>query len=940
VQNLSGVVTVNGVTIQNNSVSSSTGTGGGFRNLGGTLNISSTIIQNNTVNATNGLGAGFYNEAATAVMISSSTIRNGTSTVARNGAGIYIASGSMTISNTSFISNKASNLGGAAFLAGGTLTISNSRFEGNTATSQGGAIANYATLKLSGSHLTGNNGTNFGGAIVSNTTTTTVIIQNNCIYGNTATNGSGVYSFVANLNATNNWWGSVNGPLLSGSNPNVDSVNSNVVYTPYKNDGCPGLPTPTPIPTQTHTPTLTPTGTILPTETSTPTITPSLTPSATLPSNLTCYDWRAGNAYGWQKSPWYTGGNVTWAVGGMSATGGTTAGVYLARPSGSASWKLVIANNGAGTFTVAQGATAPTTSVQLSTTVNAQADGTYLLTDAFIEIRWTVNATTPLVFYYVCMSAVSGTATPTATITPSATATATITPTGSPNLQGLILREYGLTCTPSSTGFCSESIYEGYVFHDNYGRGNYGFTFEGCIRFPTSEDYRFYLSSDDGSILWIYDTETVAQPLIDIWWDHWVMTRVSYFMPFQTEKNYHFLIQFYQGPSYRAYLNFEWESASIPRQQVPPQYYFYSPDGGDCTQRPTVIYPTPTPSATPTVGPSNTPVGNVATDFTFNSCTLNGWIQVSGDAFSALDVTNDTVSTYPLPLTSAYENFNQPGGSCHLSGYKDGGGRQIGEIRSQLIRIDASKRYISAWISGGGGSTGYVAVVRASDNVILFQASGNNSEMYQKVYWDAQVYYNTDVYIRIVDNLVSSYWGHINVDDITFSSALPPTSTPPPTPLPTATATPPLAAPSVPGCIQSPVSQSIVSGQVGIVLNTGVSYSNLRVEYWPTSSVQLYRPLSSQSTSSGGTAIATLDTTLLANDSYVIRVVGTAGGVGVNCNVLVKVTGDNKPGRVTFTTTDFTVPIVGLPITILVMVGRWQLVHRACNAPPAPKMLR
>jgi hypothetical protein len=74
-------------------------------------------------------------------------------------------------------------------------------------------------------------------------------------------------------------------------------------------------------------------------------------------------------------------------------------------------------------------------------------------------------------------------------------------------------------------------------------------------------------------------------------------------------------------------------------------------------------------------------------------------------------------------------------------------------------------------------------------------------------------------------------------------------------------------------------------------------------------------PLNSNVTGSG--QISTLDTTMLANGSYWIQLQATAaGGSSAYSLVLVTVTGNYKPGRVTSTVTDLVVPATGLAISI------------------------
>jgi RHS repeat-associated protein/uncharacterized repeat protein (TIGR01451 family) len=143
-----------------------------------------------------------------------------------------------------------------------------------------------------------------------------------------------------------------------------------------------------------------------------------------------------------------------------------------------------------------------------------------------------------------------------------------------------------------------------------------------------------------------------------------------------------------------------------------------------------------------------------------------------------------------------------------------------------------------------------------------------------------------------------------------------PSPTPTTTPLPTSTPVPggPLA---VPGWIKSPANQSAVSGLAPIVLTNTVDLATGTLDYWPSSNPSAVTVLATNLHTNGGATLATLDTTLLANDSYVIRLSGTStSGVQKDSGVLITVAGEYKPGRVRFSVTDLTVPLTGLPISI------------------------
>ena len=146
----------------------------------------------------------------------------------------------------------------------------------------------------------------------------------------------------------------------------------------------------------------------------------------------------------------------------------------------------------------------------------------------------------------------------------------------------------------------------------------------------------------------------------------------------------------------------------------------------------------------------------------------------------------------------------------------------------------------------------------------------------------------------------------------TFTPTLLPTTTL--TPSPTLPALPPIA---IQGCIATPLNHTSVSGLVPVNLCSSAGLVGGAVDYWPADDPNSYHTLVSNVNAPANSTIATLDTTLLANNSYVIRVRGqNTLGQTVNDAVLITAVGDYKPGRVRFSVTDLTVPIAGLPITI------------------------
>jgi Domain of unknown function (DUF6531) len=117
------------------------------------------------------------------------------------------------------------------------------------------------------------------------------------------------------------------------------------------------------------------------------------------------------------------------------------------------------------------------------------------------------------------------------------------------------------------------------------------------------------------------------------------------------------------------------------------------------------------------------------------------------------------------------------------------------------------------------------------------------------------------------------------------------------------------------GWIQSPVNNAAVSGQVPITLISGITLVSGTLTYFPATNPQGVVTLNASTTGSG--PIGTFDATLLANGGYFIILNGTnSQNVTQTSQVYVTSVGDYKPGRVTATITDLTVPAPGLPIQI------------------------
>jgi len=117
------------------------------------------------------------------------------------------------------------------------------------------------------------------------------------------------------------------------------------------------------------------------------------------------------------------------------------------------------------------------------------------------------------------------------------------------------------------------------------------------------------------------------------------------------------------------------------------------------------------------------------------------------------------------------------------------------------------------------------------------------------------------------------------------------------------------------GWIQSPLDGSTISAPTPVTLVSGITLTGgtLRIfPSWNQTAVTVLNP-----TTTGTGQIGTLDPSTLESGSYFIELHAT-NSVGVTQTnlVLVNLTGDYKPGRVTATITDLTVPAPGMPIQI------------------------
>ncbi|UJF36452.1 GH32 C-terminal domain-containing protein [Paenibacillus hexagrammi] len=135
----------------------------------------------------------------------------------------------------------------------------------------------------------------------------------------------------------------------------------------------------------------------------------------------------------------------------------------------------------------------------------------------------------------------------------------------------------------------------------------------------------------------------------------------------------------------------------------------------------------------------------------FETGDLTGWT-IQGDAFSSA-VTNKTAD-------EALNLYGQQG-TYHVGGFTQSNDR-TGTLTSSSFRLSGTG-FIDFLVSGGKDTDHlYVALVRASDHTVLMKATGNQSDIYTRVTWDATPYIGEELYIQVVDE---SSFDHMNVDD-------------------------------------------------------------------------------------------------------------------------------------------------------------------------------
>jgi RHS repeat-associated protein len=331
---------------------------------------------------------------------------------------------------------------------------------------------------------------------------------------------------------------------------------------------------------------------------------------------------------------------------------------------------------------------------------------------------------------------------------------------------------------------------------------------------------------------------------------------------------------------------------------------------------------------TVTALPANmAPIVNAGTNQTItlpNTATLNGtvsddglpsggtlstfWSQLSGPAVATFNNPNSPVTGAVFPLPGTY-TLRLSGNDSHRVGTSD-----------VVVTVNASPALVGATLALAPAASGpYVTGTMQPLSATLKNSSGNPLANYGVEFevtgpnaatgsavtnasGVATFNYSgtnpgTDTVRALVRNTANS---NVNSNAVSMEWTL--------------TAVSP---PVVQGWIGGPLNNSTVTSIVPITVGAGVTLTQWTADYWPAANPSAVTTLATGTQGSPGATLATLDPTTLANGNYVIRLTATdSTGQELVSQVTVTVAGENKPGRMTFSVTDLTVPTAGIPITI------------------------
>jgi RHS repeat-associated protein len=315
------------------------------------------------------------------------------------------------------------------------------------------------------------------------------------------------------------------------------------------------------------------------------------------------------------------------------------------------------------------------------------------------------------------------------------------------------------------------------------------------------------------------------------------------------------------------------------------------------------------PDQTVTLPNTTTLNGTVSDDGLPTAGTLSTfWSQLNGPAVVTFNQPGSPVTGAVFPVPGTY-TLRLTGNDSHRVGTDD-----------VVITINASPALVGATLALAPGNTGpYVTGTMQPISATLKNSSGNPLANYGVEFevtgpnaatgssvtnasGVATFNYSgtnpgTDTVRALVRNTATS---NVNSNAVSMEWTL--------------TAVSPAA---IQGWIGGPLNNSTVTNLVPVTVGAGVTLAQWKIEYFPAANPAGVTTLATGTQGNPGATLASLDPTTLANGNYVIRLTATdANGQELISQVTVTVAGENKPGRMTFTVTDLTVPAASIPITI------------------------
>ncbi|MCC6287032.1 MAG: hypothetical protein IT249_04040 [Chitinophagaceae bacterium] len=141
----------------------------------------------------------------------------------------------------------------------------------------------------------------------------------------------------------------------------------------------------------------------------------------------------------------------------------------------------------------------------------------------------------------------------------------------------------------------------------------------------------------------------------------------------------------------------------------------------------------------------------------FESGTYGKW-KVEGNAFGKVPVTN--ANAIKDDVSGQVGNFLI---NSKLTGYGDSG---TGKLTSPAFII---KEDFINFKLGGGPYRGKTCINLVVKNKTVKTATGNSEELLRYISWNVKEWKGQKAYLEVIDNETGS-WGHINLDEITFSN--------------------------------------------------------------------------------------------------------------------------------------------------------------------------